>query len=212
MAAVDLARSFSDVKQISMSWGGNEFSTQSTYDKHFNVSGPVFFAASGDTGGVTCYPSASPYVVAVGGTSVAWSDTNTVNETGWSGAGGGPSKYYATPTWQFGLPSGATARGIPDLAAVADPYTGVAVYAPLNSSSSGWQVYGGTSVATPCMAAMVNLSKTTYTSTTAFLTLIYSSNPTESFRDITSGSNGYSCSAGWDYVTGLGSLLWTAPK
>jgi len=171
----------------------------------------MFFAASGDAGGQTIYPAASPYVVAVGGTSVATdSNGNFLSETGWSGAGGGPSSYEPKPVWQNGIANTGSTRSIPDLASNSDPNTGVAVYAPLGGKSSGWVVFGGTSVATPCMAAMVNLSGLTYktsataTTTEMFLQAVYIS-PTGNFRDITAGSNGYLCLTGWDFVTGLGS-------
>jgi len=209
LAAVDLARSLPGVTQVSMSWGGSEFSSETVYDAHFNHSGALFFAASGDAGGKTGYPAASPYVVAVGGTSVATDVAGTfVGETGWSGSGGGPSSVEPKPSWQNGIANTGLTRSIPDLAANADPNTGVAVYAPLGGKSSGWVVFGGTSVATPCMAAMVNLSGMPYASTTAFLQAVYSS-PAGSFRDIVAGSNGYPCTAGWDFVTGLGSPLGT---
>jgi len=146
LAAVDLAVSIPGVTQVSMSWGGSEFSTETLYDSHFNVSGPLFFAASGDAGGKTSYPAASPFVVAVGGTSVATDSAgNFLGETGWSGAGGGPSTYEPQPSWQNGVANTGLTRSIPDLASNADPNTGVAVYAPLGGKSSGWVVFGGTS-------------------------------------------------------------------
>lgn len=207
-AAVDLAVSLHPA-QISMSWGGNEGSGQTAYDSHFNLSGPIFFAATGDQGGVTSYPSTSPYVVAVGGTSVTLNaDGSLKSETGWSGGGGGTSSVYTTvPDFQSGVANIGAGRSVPDLAADADPNTGVAVYAPYNSRSSEWMVFGGTSVSTPCMAAMVNLASVKYTSTTTFLQAIYSTAAQPNFRDITVGSNGFPCLPGWDFVTGLG-----APK
>jgi len=205
LAAVDLAVSIPGVTQVSMSWGGSEFSSETLYDSHFNISGPLFFAASGDAGGKTIWPSASPYVVAVGGTSVATDSAGKfLGETGWSGAGGGPSLVEPKPLWQNGIANTGSTRSIPDLASNSDPNTGVAVYAPLGGKSSGWVVFGGTSVATPCMAAMVNLSGLTSNSTTEFLQMVYIS-PAGNFRDITAGGNGYPCLAGWDFVTGLGS-------
>jgi subtilase family serine protease len=207
-AAVDLAVSLHPA-QISLSWGGSEGSGQTAYDYHLNVAGPIFFAATGDQGGVTSYPSTSPYVVAVGGTSVTLNADGTLNnETGWSGGGGGTSSVYTTvPDFQSGLGNIVTGRGVPDLAADADPNTGVAVYAPINSKTSTWMVFGGTSVSTPCMAAMVNLAPVKYVSTTAFLQAIYSTAAQPNFRDITAGNNGFPCLPGWDFVTGLG-----APK
>jgi len=210
-AAVDLAVSLAGVKQVSMSWGGSESSGESSFDFHFNVNGPVFFAASGDTGGKTIYPSTSPYVVAVGGTSVATDGSGTfTGETGWSSGGGGNSPYEAKPAWQTAVSMTGSGRGVPDISSDADPNTGVAVYDSTSyQGRSGWWVVGGTSVSSPCMAGMVNLGGATFTNTTQLLTAIYGHylNPpaTPVFRDITSGNNGFPCLVGWDYVTGVGS-------
>ncbi len=210
-AAVDLAVSLAGVKQVSMSWGGSESSGETAYDTHFNVNGPSFFAASGDTGGKTIYPSTSRYVVAVGGTSVA-TDANGAftGETGWSAGGGGNSPYEAKPSWQTAVSMTGSGRGVPDISSDADPSTGVAVYDTTRyQGRSGWWVVGGTSVSSPCMAGMVNLGGGTFTNTTQLLTAIYGNYlnppPTPVFRDITSGNNGFPCLAGWDYVTGVGS-------
>jgi subtilase family serine protease len=227
MAAVDVAVNTPGVKQVSMSWGGTEYSGQTAYDFHFNVPGPIFFAASGDSGGKTSYPAVSPYVVAVGGTSVKTdSSGNFLSESGWSGSGGGPSTVEPKPGWQQYVPDTGSKRCTPDLAADADPSTGVLVYGPTSASTTGWMIIGGTSVATPCVAAMVNLGGATYTTTltggvdakgnptssttVTFLMGIYgnlSSNDTISptnFRDISGGRTRYYCVKGWDFVTGLG--------
>ncbi|WP_243321994.1 S53 family peptidase [Geothrix sp. SG200] len=210
-AAVDLAVSLAGVKQVSMSWGGSESSGETANDTHFNVNGPVFFAASGDTGGKTIYPSTSPYVVAVGGTSVA-TDANGAftGETGWSSGGGGNSPYESKPSWQTAVAMTGSGRGVPDISSDGDPNTGVAVYDTTSyHGRSGWWVVGGTSVSSPCMAGMVNLGGGAFTNTTQLLTAIYTNylNPpaTPAFRDITSGNNGFPCLVGWDYVTGVGS-------
>lgn len=210
-AAVDMAAALPGVRQVSMSWGGSESSSETSYDAHFNVNGPVFFAASGDSGGKTIYPSTSPYVVAVGGTSVATDANGTfTGETGWSAGGGGNSAYEAKPSWQTAVSMTGSGRGVPDISSDADPNTGVAVYDTTRyQGRSGWWVVGGTSVSSPCMAGMVNLGGGTFTNTTQLLTAIYSNYlnppPTPVFRDITSGNNGFPCLTGWDYVTGVGS-------
>src|SRR6266436_5753364 len=130
-AAVDVATTLAGTKQVSMSWGGSEFSGEGSNDVHFlQTPGVVYFASSGDTGGVTIYPSASPYVVAAGGTRV---NTNSsggfLSETGWSGSGGGPSAFESRPSYQNGIVAiVGSARGIPDISSDADPNTGVSVY------------------------------------------------------------------------------------
>ena len=208
-AAVDKAKSIAGVTQVSMSWGGGEFSSETSYDSHFvnaanrNI---LYFASSGDTGGVVEYPSSSPYVTAVGGTSVATDSAGSfTGETGWSGAGGGTSLYEAKPGYQSAL--SVSKRSVPDISSNADPNTGVSVYCSTqNQGYSGWLVFGGTSVSAPCMAGMHNVSATANSTNASFLSYIYSNYTTSgNYRDITSGNNGFSAGVGWDFVTGVGS-------
>ena len=207
-AAVDVAASIAGTKEVSMSWGGSESSTETSYDTHFNKTGPLFFASSGDTGGVVIYPSCSQYVVAAGGTSVATdSNGDFTGESAWSGGGGGNSAYVPKPAWQANVSMTGANRGVPDISSDADPNTGVSVYDSTSYHGySGWMVFGGTSVSSPCLAAMVNTSGVNYTSTTAFLTNLYSHylNTPSVFRDIITGSNGFPALVGWDYTTGVG--------
>jgi subtilase family serine protease len=209
-AAVDKASKLPGVTQVSMSWGGSEFSSEAVYDTHFQKSGVVYFASSGDVGGIVSYPAVSPYVVAVGGTSVSTNSSGAfVNETGWNGSGGGTSRYEAKPAYQISL-SG-TKRRVPDISSDADPYTGVAVYDSTSYQGfAGWLVFGGTSVSSPCMAGMVNLAGHTAGpwSSSDELNRIYSALGTSSFRDILSGKAGnFNAVSGWDFVTGVGAPL-----
>ena len=207
--AVDVASGIPGAREVSMSWGGSEFSGEAANDSHFpSGNGIVYFASSGDTGGTTIYPSASPFVVAAGGTHVNTNASGAfVSETGWSGSGGGPSQFEPRPAYQssIALIVGA-ARGIPDVSSDADPNTGVSVYDTTRcQGASGWLVFGGTSVASPCLAGMTNLSGHFSLDSTTELTHIYSLLGTSSFRDITSGTAGsFSCAVGWDFVTGVG--------
>ncbi len=201
--------------EVSMSWGGSEFSSESSYDSHFTKPGVVYFAASGDTGGQTIYPSASPNVVAAGGTRINRDNLgNFLSETGWSGSGGGPSLYESRPSYQNGISTivGST-RGIPDFSFDADPASGVSVYDSTSCQGfSGWLVFGGTSVASPSLSGIVNLAGHFYASSQQELGTMYSDlvspdswNPTD-FRDILSGTAGSNTAkAGWDFVTGIGS-------
>jgi kumamolisin len=199
--------------EVSMSWGGSEFSAEYAYDSHFTTSGVVYFAASGDTGGKTIYPSASPNVVAAGGTTIHRDPNNNnafLSETGWSGSGGGPSVYEKQPSFQSGVVAGSQ-RGVPDFSFDADPNSGVSVYDSITCQGlSGWMVFGGTSVASPSLAGIVNLAGAAggfYSNSNAELTTIYQNMTNSSdFRDITSGTAGsYTAGPGWDYVTGIGS-------
>ncbi len=196
--------------EVSMSWGGSEFWSEAYYDNRFVKSGVVFFAASGDTGGVTMYPAVSPNVIAAGGTRINRDYTGKfLSETAWSGTGGGASAYEPRPGYQ-GIISNITGsrRGVPDLSFDADPASGVSVYdSTACQGYSGWMVFGGTSVAAPSLAGIVNSAGHFFPSTAAELSTIYQNlgNGTV-FRDITSGTAGSNAAGpGWDYVTGVGS-------
>lgn len=208
--AVNYAEALPNVAQISMSWGGSEFGTEALFDSTFNGN-VTYFAASGDTGGKTIYPGVSPKVVSAGGTSLSlvngiWA------ETGWSGSGGGASKYEKRPSFQNVISTKVgNKRGVPDFSFDADPNTGVSVYDSTSCQGFvGWMVFGGTSVASPSLAGVVNNAAhnngpnelaTVYNG----LSAAYSS---KNFRDITSGNAGANRAAtGWDFVTGIGSSL-----
>jgi subtilase family serine protease len=220
-AAVDVATNLiaasNSPGEVSMSWGGSEFSTESSNDSHFTHQGIVYFGASGDTGGATIYPSASPNVVAAGGTSVNRSGSGAfLSETGWSGSGGGPSKYESIPSYQIGVSgASATQRSIPDISFDANPNTGVSVYDSTSCQGlSGWLVFGGTSVASPSLAGIVNLTGQFSSSSVAELTTIYANRANAAdFRDILTGTAGKNtAAAGYDFVTGIGSCLGTNGK
>jgi kumamolisin len=203
--------------EVSMSWGSSEFSGESNYDSHFQVSNVVYFAAAGDSGGKTIYPSASPYVLSAGGTSVNRNSSGDfLSETAWSSGGGGPSAYEPIPGYQLPVSNlVGTKRGTPDFSFDANPNTGVFVYdsTPYNGSA-GWWIVGGTSVASPSLAGIVNLAGSFQPSSSSELGLIYSicgGGPSgncsnANFRDVTSGSAGtYKSIVGWDFTTGVGS-------
>jgi len=224
LAAVDYAVKQLGVHQVSMSWGGSEFSSETTYDTHFNVAGVSFFASSGDSGNGVLWPAASPYVIGVGGTTLNVDNYgNVISETAWSGSGGGISSYELEPSYQvnYGIISNGK-RGVPDVSYDADPNTGFPVYDSFGyRGQKGWFQVGGTSAGAPQWAALfaiVNSGRSTPISSTSFGTgtliydaasnAVYSSN----YRDITVGSNGNCgsvCTAttGYDFVTGLGSPL-----
>jgi subtilase family serine protease len=221
-AGVDVASNWIAARgpngQVSMSWGGSEFSSEASNDSHFNPpagASIVYLASSGDTGGAVIYPGASPNVVAAGGTTIHRdANGNFIGETGWSGSGGGPSKYEPRPGYQS-IISGivGTSRGVPDFSFDADPNSGVSVYDSTSCQGvKGWLVFGGTSVAAPSLAGVVNLAGGFAADSFAELTTIYGglSNSgvtvSSNFRDITSGTAGsFSAINGWDFVTGIGS-------
>ena len=90
LAGVSYAAAHANV--VSMSWGGGEFSGETSYDSDFSKAGVAFVASSGDNGAPISWPAASPNVLAVGGTALTLGPGGTwSSETGWSGSGGGPS-------------------------------------------------------------------------------------------------------------------------
>jgi subtilase family serine protease len=206
---------------VSMSWGTSDFSGASAYDSHFNVPGVTFLAASGDTGGQVLYPSASPYVVSVGGTTLPLDSSGNLTgaESAWASGGGGPSASEVEPAYQiaYGITITGGQRGTPDVAYDANPYTGFAVYdSYAYQRQQGWLVFGGTSAGAPQWAGLLArvdqargtpLSSSSLTGSPVYSAAtgsVYASN----YRDITSGNNTvYSAGTGYDLATGLGSPL-----
>ncbi len=228
--AVSSASQMPGVSVVSMSWGTPEFWGEWSLDGIFTTpaghTSITYVASSGDSGAWSgpMYPSVSPNVLAVGGTSLTLGAKNTYgSETGWSGSTGGFSGtdngfyfYETAPASQVaaqaavGLNYGV--RTTPDVSFNADPNTGVAVYdSTAYSGQSGWFQVGGTSAAAPAWAGLVAIAdqglaaagKGTL-STTQLSTELYNL-PSTDFHDITSGFNGYSATPGYDLVTGLGS-------
>jgi MYXO-CTERM domain-containing protein len=158
---------------ISNSYGSDE-DPSIVDDPTFNL-GVLVTASAGDSGYGASYPATSPYVVAVGGTNLvpdtsggargwneylwAYSPPSKANGEQASGTGSGCSQYVPTPAFQAGLlPSGITSlcskRMEVDLAADADPYTGVQVILTI-SGQLEQGVVGGTSASSPFVAAMM---------------------------------------------------------
>jgi subtilase family serine protease len=216
--AVDTAAN-KGAKVISNSYGGNEFFSESTIASHYSHPGIAITVSSGDSGYGVQVPAAFNTVTAVGGTTLTLNPDNTrASETVWSGAGSGCSAYIAKPSWQHD--TACARRTVADVAAVADPSTGVAVYDSYGSTGgANWYVFGGTSVAAPIIGAVYARSGNT-TGTPASLAYIA---PKGSLYDVTSGNNGrcvhgrntggaYLCTGGTSYdgPTGNGTPNGTA--
>lgn len=194
-------------KFVSNSYGGPESSSSNTFDNlYYNHPGVVITAASGDDGFERLYPASGKGVTAVGGTSLT-RDTSARgwSETAWSGAGSACSAVVARPAFQTGLTTGCTRRAVADVAAVADPQTGVAVYQTFGAS--GWVIYGGTSAGTPIIAAVYALAGNPGAADSANS---YPYAHAGALNDVLSGTNGPCGSplciagAGYDGPTGLG--------
>ena len=181
-----------------------------------------------DGGAHVSFPSTSPYVLAVGGTSldrtsgdeIVWFEGDGVRRDQGGSTGGGVSEMNPKPSWQTVNihsvdPSADNGRIIPDVAADAAGSTG---YFTVANGNPG--IVGGTSAATPLWAGLlcriVQSGKNV-----GFLTpRLYAPTGTTSgktlgavaCRDITSGNNksgssaaGYSAKPGYDACTGWGS-------
>jgi subtilase family serine protease len=209
---------------VSMSWGLSEFPNETQLDKIFQTAGNnvTFVAASGDSSAFfgPIWPATSPYVLAVGGTSLratTGGGTTTYNsESGWFGSGGGFASFEGEPNFQTNNPSiGVTdARLSPDVAFDANPSTGVAVYDSFLRAQP-WVQVGGTSLGSPAWAGIVALadqqrggSLDTYqVQTTLYNTLSNPSTYNSVFHEITRGFNGYAAGPGYNLVTGLGTPI-----
>ena len=146
--AVDYARNRAGVVSVSMSWGGNEFPTETKLDSHFATTTTnkfiTYFASSGDDGTGANWPAVSPKVIAVGGTSLtmkrntASSSWTFASEKAWAGSGGGLSLYETQPSYQkiYSISQSNGRRAIPDVSYAADPTKGFSVYHSKNQDES----------------------------------------------------------------------------
>jgi kumamolisin len=196
--------------EVSMSFGGGEFTQETLFDAIFTTPGVVYIAAAGDGPGAI-WPSTSPNVISAGGTTIS-RDAFTgqfLLENSWQDGGGGPSQVEPRPTFQNGVArTVGPSRGTPDISFDANPYTGVWIYDtnPLQGQVAAWYVVGGTSVSSPSLAGIINSAGHFESSSDAELTLIYRHG---GFNDIVYGTCGINigdfAGQGWDFCTGLGS-------
>lgn len=192
---------------VSNSYGGKQNKNDPTYDTEFyQHPGVVITASAGDDGYGVIYPAASQYVTSVGGTSLYnfTSGKRAWTEYAWDGTGSGCSKFEAKPSWQ--QDKGCAKRTDNDVAAVADPFTGVAVYDTYDEE--GWTEVGGTSASSPIIASVYALAGPPAAGT---YPASYPYAHPKNLYDITAGINGictkiYLCEAGpgYDGPTGLG--------
>ena len=193
---------------VSNSYGGGELGTQS-FEPSYNHPGVAITVSSGDAGYGVQFPASSPHVIAVGGTSLRVSITAARGwtETAWAHAGSGCSAIYGKPMWQ--IDHNCPRRMEADVSAVADPSTGVAVFAPNSYGTSVWMVFGGTSVAAPLIAAIYGANGGAVIDGGPYANI-------GALNDVVTGSNGtcgvaYYCKAGpgYDGPTGLGTPIGT---
>jgi kumamolisin len=214
---------------ISISWGGSESAwtaqAMTAMDDAFQAAaamGVTVCVASGDSGSTdgvgdgkdhVDFPASSPYALGCGGTSLRATQTAITSEVVWNdganggASGGGISSFFPTPGWQMGKKAthrgGAsialTKRGVPDVAADADPATGYIVR--IDGTDT---VIGGTSAVAPLWAGLIARINQSSGTPAGFLNPMLYSKP-QALRDIISGSNGdFEAAKGWDACTGLG--------
>jgi len=183
------------------------------------------------------FPASSPYVTAVGGTSL-YVDTsgNYQYEVAWGSpyvgaSGGGVSQQFAEPSYQYSLPASVQTtlnnyRGIPDVASYADGFTSPLIYASfMGPQNAGYAPGSGTSEGSPQWAGIIADVNQLAGHPLGFLNpkLYAMGERFGFFHDITFGSNsfvglqGYLATPGWDFVTGWGTpdlsnLAWELAK
>lgn len=213
--------------QLSSSWTWTpaDPSTDDPYFLEFAAQGQNLFQAAGDSSKWTTsgtasetYPADDVYVTSVGGTDLQTSGAAGpwASETAWSDGGGGISPHkYALPAWQDTAASDCSScsksyRNGPDVSANAN----FTFYVCADQTTCTANEYGGTSFAAPMWAgylALANQQAVTNTGTPlgfinpALYTLGDGSGYDTDFHDVTSGSNGYSATTGYDLATGWGS-------
>ncbi|WP_428000103.1 S53 family peptidase [Acidovorax sp.] len=228
LAAIRLANSMGS-GVVSMSFGAQEGTWTDSVDSIFSVPGMTYLAATGDSGASVNWPSVSPNVIAVGGTTLTYNGAGARSEVSWTGTGGGTSAYTPAPVYQkAALPvvGSVVRRTVADVAMNADPSTGqyVAVMSP-GSSAVQWITAGGTSLSSPMWAGLVAVTNASRLQASRTLlggahSLLYgqigavSGNYANAFLDIRLGSHGScgTCSAkvGYDQLSGLGTPNATA--
>lgn len=212
---------------LSISWGSAEANwTQQSLENFHQVAqeaallGITIVAACGDNGccnGMTDgknhvdFPASCPHVLATGGTRLVAANGTIQSETVWNDGshggttGGGYSNVFQRPEWQAAVVT-QSGRGIPDVAANADPETGYSVLVDGHQ-----EVAGGTSATAPLWAGLILLLNQKLNRRLGFVNpILYSIDQTSGFRDINLGNNvAYTATYGWDPCTGNGTPLGT---
>jgi hypothetical protein len=215
-ASVDTAVSLG-ADYVSNSYGGPDGSYNSIFQKFYTHPGVAITVAAGDYGYGEEWPAGYPQVISVGGTSLLpASNPRGWDEIVWTGTGSGCAP-WPKPSWQTDTGCGAR-RTDNDVAAIADPETGVAIYDSYGGFG-GWGVVGGTSVSSPLIASVYALAgkPTAGTNPARYLyanhadlndivagTSLLSGNCSPTY--LCNGEVGYDGPTGWGTPDGVGSF------
>jgi len=173
---------------------------------------------------VNSWPSADPLVTSIGGTQLHLDDSgdrsapdSVYNDYG--AGGGGQSHVFARPAYQNGVKSVVgDRRGTPDISMAAAVDGGAWVYSSYDPTAVGWDVYGGTSEASPLFAGIVALADqfagrrvgdihdalyALARGDSRFTGVVDVKDGTDNSYD---GVTGYTAVKGYDMATGVGSL------
>jgi kumamolisin len=213
--AIRLCGKEGNCSALSISWGAPEKQYTETVDMEsaleFAASqGISIFSASGDGGSSdgqdgdnADYPASSKSGCGVGGTTIL--KESPLSEAAWNSGGGGYSKLFKLPVWQSGNTAydGNGFRGVPDVAANADPNTGYPIW--VNGQKA---ILGGTSAAAPLWASLCAIFAELLGRKLGNIAPLLYAHQLDVPRptvDITAGSNGdFQTAVGWDPCTGLG--------
>ena len=223
---------------LSISWSQTERSASddflATVEEELALlghAGVTICCASGDRGSYNgekfpsvAYPASSPHVLGCGGTTLSTDGESILDETTWNAplngkaaaTGGGASHRFEVPDWQADCTIPATGkegggRGVPDVASVADPSTGMVVH-----MGSGTVLSAGTSAAAPLWGAFVACVNSAREDPLGWVTgdlyAIAKKGGERCLRPITEGHNDidtdggmYTAHDGWNPCGGLGS-------
>jgi pseudomonalisin/xanthomonalisin len=192
---------------------------ESAIDTSFKLGiaqGQTFTISTGDSGAYQCsgnkvgesYPAVSPYASGIGGTTLSTTGTTQyLSESTWSDGGGGYSITEKEPKYQKKALGKMSGRAIPDISFSADPASGAIIVV-----NGGHQQWGGTSLSSPMfMGFWARIQTMHNNSLVSPNAAIYkwtqkSKNAKLYTHDVTTGSNGYAATPGWDLATGYGSL------
>jgi len=200
------------VGEVSMSWDSLEFEGETEYDSYFTTPGVVYVASSGDNPG-TSWPCVSPNVVCAGGTTIRRNPTTGayIEQRTWELGGGGASLYEKTPSYQVGIAGLDGARGVPDVSLDSNPLSGMWIWDSnyFEEMGGGWFIVGGTSLATPTWAGIINVAGKFYANSAAELSEIYTRRTVSTdYTNILLGDCGpyfgYLAGGTWNPCTGVG--------